>query len=215
MLEIILIVAALSAFAVVHSFLITHSAKAYAEDLFGTAAVKGLYRLFFTIISLITTGAVFVFILSLPDHVVISLQPEIRFPLRLLQIGALIIGVLAFRVTPLFDFLGFTQAWRFLRGHDIDGDIEGLRQMPIIRTGVYGIVRHPLYLAAILLLACSPEYTRNWITARAICILYVLIGTSLEERRLLRERGEEYRLYQAEVPRLFPRFRRANPLERE
>lgn len=207
MRETILIIVALSAFAVVHSLLTAHMAKEQAARLFGAAAVKGVYRLFFTLVSVVTTAAAFAFVFSLPDRVLVPLPPELRIVLRIVQIAALGFGALAFRVTPPLEFLGVSQAWRYLSGRVAEGDSEGVRQTPIVRTGVYGLVRHPLYLAAIVILLCSPEFTRNWIAIRVICIAYILIGTSFEERRLLRERGEEYRLYQAEVPRLFPGFR--------
>ena len=65
-------------------------------------------------------------------------------------------------------------------------------------------MRHPLYLGCSLLLAFEPDRTWNGAATAAAVMAYFYIGTFLEERRLVRTFGEEYREYQRRVPRFFP-----------
>jgi len=70
-------------------------------------------------------------------------------------------------------------------------------------NGILGIIRHPWYLAAFILLWTShlgvAEIIRN-----GILDCYLIIGVYLEERKLVLEFGEKYREYQQRVPMLIP-----------
>jgi protein-S-isoprenylcysteine O-methyltransferase Ste14 len=73
------------------------------------------------------------------------------------------------------------------------------------RKGIFAIVRHPWYLASFLLLwSALPAYTVPTSLAAAILSLYLIVGTLLEERKLVAEFGEGYRAYQREVPMFIP-----------
>ncbi len=79
----------------------------------------------------------------------------------------------------------------------------------ILKTdGMHRFVRHPLYLGTFMFITglffCFP-YLSNLIMVLVI-ILYTLIGIRLEEKKLLVEFGEAYRLYQTKVPKLIPSF---------
>lgn len=71
------------------------------------------------------------------------------------------------------------------------------------RDGILAVTRHPWYLGAILIL-----WTRNlWLPTlitNMILSAYLIVGTILEERKLVAEFGDEYRRYQNEVSMLFP-----------
>jgi protein-S-isoprenylcysteine O-methyltransferase Ste14 len=83
---------------------------------------------------------------------------------------------------------------------------SGAPQM-LVRDGLYGFVRHPIYSAAIVggvAYALIVDYLGTFILfGAAVPVLYAI--TILEERELLARFGEEYRRYQQRVPRLFPR----------
>ncbi len=71
------------------------------------------------------------------------------------------------------------------------------------REGILGIVRHPWYTGTILIVWARPMDV-DALIANIILTLYTLIGTLLEERKLLNEFGEEFAAYQKAVPMLIP-----------
>ncbi|NQT27356.1 isoprenylcysteine carboxylmethyltransferase family protein [candidate division KSB1 bacterium] len=92
-------------------------------------------------------------------------------------------------------------------GHDIVfGEV---REPPsVIRKGVFGVMRHPLYTAALLF------YLALIVTTRSFLAILVFVGITAfynyiarhEESKLLHLFGEEYRTYMQDVPRWFPRI---------
>ena len=72
-------------------------------------------------------------------------------------------------------------------------------------SGVLGLTRHPWYLAAIIVVwTRRPALTSAGLIAGMILTVYLLIGTILEERKLLAEVGQEYRDYRKRVSMLLP-----------
>jgi protein-S-isoprenylcysteine O-methyltransferase Ste14 len=85
----------------------------------------------------------------------------------------------------------------------------------VIRHGVFGVIRHPIYLSEILLylglflLNTSLAAAGVWI----IGILFFHYISRYEEKVLLQRYGDEYRQYMKDVPMYFPRIsRRKHPL---
>jgi protein-S-isoprenylcysteine O-methyltransferase Ste14 len=77
-------------------------------------------------------------------------------------------------------------------------------------TGPYGLVRHPLYVAAFLIWFSLALAFSN-LAALVIALVYVipsyLIYMRAEEEMLLRHLGDAYATYRACVGMLFPRIR--------
>ncbi len=76
----------------------------------------------------------------------------------------------------------------------------------LIRTGMNAYVRHPLYFGAILIVfgvfLVSPQ-VKNAVLV-VITLIYIYIGTKLEERKLIDRFGDAYRQYRREVKMLIP-----------
>ena len=76
----------------------------------------------------------------------------------------------------------------------------------VIREGVFGIVRHPMYLSEILLylglLLFSLSLAAACVWGLTIVFLHVI--ARYEERQLLAHFGEDYRTYKQEVPMWWP-----------
>jgi protein-S-isoprenylcysteine O-methyltransferase Ste14 len=91
-------------------------------------------------------------------------------------------------------------------------DLLGLRQMGnadgaearLHTTGVNGWVRHPMYTFGLLALWCFPIITTGTLAFSTGITLYVIIGSELEERRLIAQFGGEYIRYRSKVARLIP-----------
>jgi protein-S-isoprenylcysteine O-methyltransferase Ste14 len=104
------------------------------------------------------------------------------------------------------EFMGFRQVWRYIARRETEGNIEGLTERELVRTGVYGIVRHPMYLSGLVIFTFSPIITVNGLTITVLADIYFLFGVFIEEQRFLRSFGDEYREYMKQVPRLIPKF---------
>ncbi len=72
-------------------------------------------------------------------------------------------------------------------------------------TGVFGITRHPWYLASLFFLwSVLPRYRLPVFLAVCILSLYLVIGTVLEERKIVARFGDRYLRYRQRVSMLFP-----------
>lgn len=80
----------------------------------------------------------------------------------------------------------------------------------LVTSGVYGLVRHPIYTAMMLLLLAQLLIFSNWLFA-LVALSSFLAGTMIrirEEERLLREAfGDQYQQYASRVPALIPFLR--------
>jgi methanethiol S-methyltransferase len=73
----------------------------------------------------------------------------------------------------------------------------------IKKSGLLGIMRHPMYLALIIYLWCQTAKLAD-IVVNIVLTVYIFIGTILEEKKLVLEFGEAYIQYQKEVPMIIP-----------
>ena len=74
----------------------------------------------------------------------------------------------------------------------------------VVYSGIYGIVRHPQYLAGMLINIALPLITQHGLVL--LLGLFTLVvyywNTFIEEEENLRKFGEPYRDYQSKVPRV-------------
>lgn len=72
------------------------------------------------------------------------------------------------------------------------------------RKGVYGVVRHPMYVGGMVMFLSHVCFGQDWIVAVStfvgMCCCYLLILS--EDQKLVAKFGEEYRQYMHEVPGL-------------
>lgn len=95
----------------------------------------------------------------------------------------------------------FMQGWREL--------YRAKKQNRLVTDGLYAYVRHPQYTG--LLVGLFGEGVIHWPTVFSITVYPIIVVAYVmlalrEERQVLKEFGEEYRVYAARVPRFFPRM---------
>jgi protein-S-isoprenylcysteine O-methyltransferase Ste14 len=75
-------------------------------------------------------------------------------------------------------------------------------------NGLHRYVRHPLYLGTFVFLwgwfLLYPSL--SFLICCSFITIYTLIGLRFEEKKLIKEFGDEYVQYQKKVPRLIPKF---------
>lgn len=96
------------------------------------------------------------------------------------------------------------------------------RDHELVTSGIYRIVRHPIYFGAILVALGLPIGTASWIALPPMLLLIplVLYRMGIEERLLLEKFGDDYRAYMERTKRLVPflyrmRFRAESPNGRQ
>jgi protein-S-isoprenylcysteine O-methyltransferase Ste14 len=86
---------------------------------------------------------------------------------------------------------------------------EVRESLQVIRHGLYGVVRHPMYLGAMLAYVgvCLLTLSVLAFGVFGIVVIYYVGTCRYEEDLLIQKLGDEYRRYRAEVPMFIPRFR--------
>lgn len=120
-------------------------------------------------------------------------------PLRLIQVSLWVAAAAMFYLS--FKWIGI---WSFLGLSALGiGSRRGLPPAGLVTWGVYGIVRHPQFLAGLIIL-WSRDLTDNALVTNVVLSLYLIIGARIEEKRLLVKYGDGYRRYMSEVPGFIP-----------
>jgi methanethiol S-methyltransferase len=97
----------------------------------------------------------------------------------------------------MLQFLGIQQ---ILHGRSKGGMTESGE---LDSSGALGVIRHPWYVAVFILL-WTGDLTPSKIIINVILSGYLVIGTLLEERKLVLEFGDRYKLYQRQVSMFIP-----------
>ena len=188
-MSILILLLALALWGVVHSFLASHLAK----DLFHLKVGNmDFYRLAYNIFAGISFLPILYLMATLPD------QPAYEVPApwnRIMLGGQLLSAILlvtAFLQTDSLSFVGLRQLF------------EEEKSGALVTRGLYRVVRHPLYTFGLLFIWLTPTVSQNSLTVYIGATIYTLIGAYFEERKLLRDFGEEYAAYRKSTPMLIP-----------
>ena len=184
---------------VVHSLLASIATKARMRSWFGPGSDRW-YRLAYNMFSLLTFLPLLGLLAADPGATLYTIPAPWSYLAlvgQLLAVVALGIGLLQ---TGLWTFLGFEQ----LLVDSPENESE------MVTRGLYRWVRHPLYTAGLVFIWLTPVMTLNLLLLNLGLTIYLVIGTIYEERKLVREFGEEYNRYQKRVPMLIP-FARGFP----
>jgi methanethiol S-methyltransferase len=107
----------------------------------------------------------------------------------LVQIAGIVLTVRASRALDVLDLSGVRQVQP--RGE--------ARPVPLKVTGLYGFVRHPLYLGWALMVFATPDMTATRAVFAAISTGYLALAIPWEERGLVATFGRDYESYRGRV----------------
>ena len=126
---------------------------------------------------------------------------------RLINIG--FYGLIIFIITLIY-WLYFIGSALFIHRKAVSS-VGGINN--IVKTGIYKIVRHPIYSSDIVLAFGIFFIFQTFDVLLCIIWLSVVLffWMKLEEKSLIRKFGKEYEEYKRKVPMFIPNFIPANP----
>ena len=175
-----------------HSALISTTVTDFAKKKLGDSF--RFYRLFYNVVSLVTLIPIAYYSHMLRE------APIFRWegPLGLVQVFLLAVSVC------LFVAGGKHYSWaRFLGIYQVKAGSSLADSSTFVVSGIHRIIRHPWYLGGILIV-WAQDLSTSTILINMVINVYFIVGSFLEERKLVLEFGEKYREYQRTVSMLFP-----------
>lgn len=178
-----------------HSFLISEFFITRMKHILGRRFAY--YRVTYNAFSLLTLIPVVVYQQTLPEEVIFSwpgLWNVLKFSMYLASFVLFYGGYRAFDMQYV---LGIRQVQEMRAGNKSGA-------MEFETTGILKYVRHPWYSGAIILVWAFGPLTDVSLVTKIILTVYIITGTFLEEKKLIRQIGEPYQAYRKNVPMLFP-----------
>ena len=178
-----------------HSLLISSFFITRMKDIWGKKFAY--YRLAFNAFSLLTLIPVVLYKQLLPEEIFFSWPG----PWNILKLGMYLVSFVLFyggyRVFDMRHVLGTKQVHEMQEGKEIE-------VMAFNSAGILEYVRHPWYSGAILLVWAFGPISDVSLVTKIILTAYIIIGTVLEEKKLVHEIGKPYLEYRKRVPMLIP-----------
>ena len=183
-----------TAYCTLHSAMISETVTRFLKRRLGDSF--RFYRLFFNSVAVLTLIPVLWYSHSLRQEAIVRWEGVWLVLQYLLMACGVLLVIAGGRHYSLRQFVGISQ----LQGASSGGLAAG---GGIDSSGVLGLVRHPWYTAVVLLL-----WARNLdmaaLVGNGVLTVYIVVGTLLEERKLVHEFGDAYRSYQRRVSMFVP-----------
>jgi protein-S-isoprenylcysteine O-methyltransferase Ste14 len=180
----------------IHSAFASAKVKEWVAVQLGITNEK-VYRLIYVLQSFIFTIIYLSIVFLMPDALIYAIPLPWVFLNLVIEAAAAVCIVLTLLQTGIFAFLGI----------DTFLPKEMVKQPAALHTsGFYRFVRHPLYLFSLIFLWLFPWMTWNVLAFNIGSTLYLIIGSIFEERKLVREFGDQYLEYKKRVPAFLPHF---------
>lgn len=155
------------------------------------------YRLFYNAVALATLFPLVGYSLSVDEEPVFRWEGYWKIGKYLLLITSIYLFTAGGRHYSLGQLLGIRQITTGRTG-------QALSEFNTFdSTGILGVIRHPWYTAGILIV-WARDMSPSALLINMVISAYFVIGTILEERKLLLAFGPSYRKYQGRVSMFFP-----------
>jgi len=173
----------------IHSVLAIRQIKDFAGS-HGISAQR--YRLIYNVVALVTLIPIFLISGNIRAGFVLEPNSILKFSGLILAGYGVVMAKKAFKSYDTKAFLG----------------LASYKEEEFKTDGLLKYVRHPVYSASILILIGYFLFDPKWsaLISDVMLILYFVIGSQFEERKLIREFGEKYIEYKKKTPMLIPRF---------
>lgn len=184
-------------FYAMHSILALDSMKTFTKNAF--QSYFPYYRIGYNLFSVLLFAALVYYQFSLSQALVVSKSIVLEVLGAIVFLLGVIVLNVAFSSFNKREFIGLEQL-------DEIKQPTVIVEKKLVRTGLYGYVRHPLYFGVILMLLGAVLFLPNapMLLFVIVSLVYLPIGVTLEERKLVAEFGAQYQTYQREVKMLFP-----------
>ena len=179
----------------VHSLLISPPVVQRVRERF--PAGHRYHRITFNIFSTLTLIPIVLYTLSMKAAPLFSWEGPLRGLQALMILTGLGLITAGARHYDFREFLGLTQIRKTDACQGIGADCE------LNTAGILGMVRHPWYTAVFFLL-WARDLDPAAIVVNTVLSVYVIIGTHLEEKKLVTAYGQTYRDYQKKVSMFLP-----------
>jgi len=176
-------------YAVIHSLTASHACKTFTKRHWPIFFAS--YRITYNVLAVVLLIPVVLISIRTPGPELWAWQGAMAWLMNGLAMAALMSLLVSGGGYDLMTFLGLRSAPAEIKPR-------------LVISGWHRFVRHPWYSLGLVLIWTRDMSAAHFVTAEAIT-MYFIIGSRLEERKLVAEFGERYREYQRRVPRLFPR----------
>lgn len=176
---------------IVHSVTASLGFKESLRRTFGAGFMK-FYRLLYNVFSVVSLAPILYLAAVLPTQNLYRVPVPWNYLMLAgqgLSAALLLVAVLQ---TDTLSFVGLRQLF------------EEEKPGKLVMNGFYHYMRHPLYTFGLMFLWLSPNVSVNSFILYISLTIYILAGAYFEERKLLREFGQEYADYKSVTPMLIP-----------
>jgi len=180
---------------IVHSVAASLGFKDFLRRILGAGFLR-FYRLLYNFFSVVSFVPILYMTNVLPNRDLYHMPAPWSYLMLMGQGISAILLVVGVLQTDTLSFVGLRQLFE-----------EEEKSGRLVTKGLYRYMRHPLYTFGLLFLWLSPIVTVNSLVLYIFLTIYILVGAYFEERKLLREFGQEYADYKAATPMLIPGLR--------
>lgn len=176
---------------IVHSLTASLGFKDFLRRNLGDAFMR-TYRLLYNVFSAISFAPILYLVAVLPKKDLYQIPAPWSYVMLVGQGFSAALLLVAVLQTDTLSFVGLRQLF------------EDEKSGKLITSGLYHFIRHPLYTFGLLFIWLSSSVTVNSFVMYLALTIYIFVGAYFEEKKLLREFGQEYEEYKLMTPMMVP-----------